>query len=216
MNDQKKQKLHYSGKKKCHTQKAQVIIDQATLEIIATAFGKGTTHDFKLFKANHAGIDLEIICLADSGYQGLAKLHRNSKTPKKKSKKRPLTAEEKERNRPLAQRRIFCEHVIGYQLAFENRIRQDVELPGLEPFSVWAARPEDVIVGKLMAWDEGHSQRHSYDIFEMLLFYYLGGLEADMIFDEAYINSRAKQISQEAQMMWEFLQTSAQEEASRN
>lgn len=28
-------------------------------------------------------------------------------------------------------------------LAFENRIRQDVELPGLEPFSVWAARPED-------------------------------------------------------------------------
>lgn len=50
----------------------------------------------------------------------------------------------------------------------------------------------------------------------MLLFYYLGGLEADMIFDEAHINSRAKQISQEAQMMWEFLQTSAQEEASRS
>ncbi len=103
-----------------------------------------------------------------------------------------------------------------YQLAFENRIRQDVELPGLEPFSVWVARPEDVIVGKLMAWDEGRSQRHSYDIFEMLLFSYLGGLEANMILDEAYINSRAKQISQEAQMMWEFLQTSAQEEASRS
>lgn len=103
-----------------------------------------------------------------------------------------------------------------YQLAFENRIRQDVELPGLEPFSVWAARPEDVIVGKLMAWDEGRSQRHSYDIFEMLLFYYLGGLEGDMILDEAYVNSRAKQIGQEAQMMWKFLQTSAQEEAARS
>lgn len=46
-----------------------------------------------------------------------------------------------------------------YQLAFENRIRQDVELPGIEPLSVWAARPEDVVVGKLMAWDEGRSQR---------------------------------------------------------
>lgn len=113
LNDPKKQKLHYSGKKKCHTQKAQVIIDQATLEIIATAFGNGTMHDFKLFKANHAGIDPEIICLADSGYQGLAKLHRNSETPKKKSKKKPLTAEEKARNRQLSQRRIFCEHVIG-------------------------------------------------------------------------------------------------------
>jgi IS5 family transposase len=110
---QKKQKSHYSGKKKCHTQKAQVIVNQKTLEIIATAFCNGKTHDFKLFKDNYAGIDKEIICLADGGYQGLTKIHSNSETPTKKSKKHPLTDEQKEKNRLLSSKRIFCEHVIG-------------------------------------------------------------------------------------------------------
>ncbi len=109
----KKQKLHYSGKKKYHTQKAQVIVNLKTLEIIATAFCNGKKHDFKLFKDNYAGINKEIVCLADSGYQGLVKIHANSETPSKKSKKTPLTDEQKEKNRILSKKRIFCEHVIG-------------------------------------------------------------------------------------------------------
>ena len=113
LNVQKKQKLHYSGKKKCHTQKAQVIVNHKTLKIIATAFCNGKKHDFKLFKENYAGIDNEIICLGDSGYQGLTKVHGNSETPSKKSKNHPLTNEQKEKNRLLSQKRIFCEHVIG-------------------------------------------------------------------------------------------------------
>jgi hypothetical protein len=55
----------------------------------------------------------QIVCLADSGYQGLSKIHKNSETPTKKSKKHPLTAEQKEKNRSLSSKRIFCEHVIG-------------------------------------------------------------------------------------------------------
>ena len=90
-----------------------MIIDQKTLQIIATAFGSGRTHDFKLFKENYSGIDSEIICLADSGYQGILKIHANSETPSKKSKKKPLTDEQKAANRDLSQRRIYCEHVIG-------------------------------------------------------------------------------------------------------
>lgn len=113
LNDQKKQKFHFSGKQKDHTQKAQVIVNQKTLEIIATAFCNGKKHDFKLFKENYGGIDQEIMCLADSGYQGLTKIHKNSETPTKKSKKHPLTAEQKEQNRLLSQKRIYCEHVIG-------------------------------------------------------------------------------------------------------
>ena len=105
--------MHYSGKKKSHTQKAQVIVNQKTLEIIATAFCNGKKHDFKLFKENYSGIDKEIVCLADSGYQGLAKIHSNSETPSKKSKKHPLTTKQKEENRLLSSKRIFCEHVIG-------------------------------------------------------------------------------------------------------
>lgn len=83
------------------------------MEIIATAFAKGKKHDFHLFKENYAGIDKEISCLADSGYQGLTKIHANSETPTKKSKKKPLTADQKRQNHALSKKRIFCEHVIG-------------------------------------------------------------------------------------------------------
>ena len=53
-----------------------------------------------------------ILCLADRGYQGLDKIHANSRTPAKKSKHHPLTPEQKIANRELARRRILAEHVI--------------------------------------------------------------------------------------------------------
>jgi hypothetical protein len=102
-----------SIKKKRHTQKAQVIIRQNPLQIIATAFAKGSTHDFNLFKESKLVISEQTLCLADSGYQGLMDLHANSKIPKKKSKHHPLTPEQKKANRELSQQRIFVEHVIG-------------------------------------------------------------------------------------------------------
>ena len=89
------------------------MVNQHTLEIIATAFGKGRMHDFRLFKENYAGMATHVRCLADSGYQGLTGLHANSETPAKKSKHHPLTIEQKAANRELARQRIFCEHVIG-------------------------------------------------------------------------------------------------------
>ncbi len=112
-NDPKKQKRHFSGKKKYHTQKAQVIVNLATLEIVATAFSEGKKHDFKLFKQSCQGMIPTITCLADSGYQGIVEIHNNSKIPKKKSKHHPLTKEEKAANRALAKARIYGEHVIG-------------------------------------------------------------------------------------------------------
>jgi hypothetical protein len=35
-----------------------------------------------------------------------------------------------------------------YRQAFQRRVHQVIELPGVEPFEVWCARPEDVIIGK--------------------------------------------------------------------
>ena len=83
------------------------------MEIIATAFGKGSIHDFRLFKENYAGIAPDILCLADTGYLGIAKLHANHQIPAKKSKLHSLTPEQKAANRELARQQIFCEHVIG-------------------------------------------------------------------------------------------------------
>lgn len=113
LNVPKKQKMYYSGKKKRHTQKAQLIVDTNTLEIIATAFGKGKKHDFRLYKETIQGVSAGIECLADSGYQGLTKRQNNARIPHKKSKKKPLTKKMKKENRNLASQRIPVEHVIG-------------------------------------------------------------------------------------------------------
>ena len=111
---QKKQRRHYSGKKKRHTQKAQVIVHQESKRIIATAFGQGRTHDFRLFKESGVQFAAKTLCLADKGYTGITKLHPNSRIPVKKSKDSPLTPEEeKKANRALAKERISAEHVIG-------------------------------------------------------------------------------------------------------
>jgi hypothetical protein len=99
--------------------------------------------------------------------------------------------------------------------AFANRMRKTIDLVGIEPFTVWVARPEDVIVGKLMAWQEGRSERHTADIFEMLIFYYLSEHEAETAFDETYVGSRAGELGEEVAALWELLVEGAREQAAR-
>jgi IS5 family transposase len=89
------------------------VIDPATSRILATAFAPGKVHDFALFKRSRVELPEETWCLADSGYQGIAKLHENSRTPRKESKHHPLTPEQKAANRELSRQRILIEHVIG-------------------------------------------------------------------------------------------------------
>jgi len=78
---------------------------------VATAFGRGSKHDFQLFKDNKLDIAPHIRILADAGYQGLAELHENCQTPFKKSKYHPLTKKEKQQNHSLARKRIVIEHI---------------------------------------------------------------------------------------------------------
>lgn len=77
------------------------------------AVGKGREHDFKLFKRSKIALQEKLECLADRGYQGIQKLHRNSQTPKKKPRGGELTPPEKKQNRALSSRRVVGEHVIG-------------------------------------------------------------------------------------------------------
>jgi len=109
---EKKQRRSYSGKKKHHTQKAQVVADPKTKRVVATSFSEGKKHDFKLFQESRLPLLPQTECLADSGYLGLAKQHQNSRLPKKKSKLYPLTPEQKEANRQLSRERFVIEHII--------------------------------------------------------------------------------------------------------
>ncbi|MEP0919081.1 transposase [Leptolyngbya sp. DQ-M1] len=98
------------GKKRKHTLKAQVVVDQSTGQIICTAFSKGRVHDFRVFKQYRSPMLPEQLCLAGTGYQGLAKLHPYSCTPTKKSAKSKLDKEERHYNQMLASLRIVAEH----------------------------------------------------------------------------------------------------------
>jgi hypothetical protein len=83
---QKKQRRHYSGKKKRHTLKTQIIVDKNSKKIICVCFSAGKNHDYKLFKESNVYLPNTIKIQADSGYQGLQYRHRNTEIPIKKVK----------------------------------------------------------------------------------------------------------------------------------
>ncbi len=108
----KKQRKWYSGKKKRHTIKAQIVVNRATGIIICTAEDYGKTHDFALYKNTIGSRVLDCIkAQADSGYQGISAFHQNSETPKKKPKGGELTGDEKRDNRRISHERILVENI---------------------------------------------------------------------------------------------------------
>ncbi len=105
------QKEFYSGKKKQHTLKCQVIMEKASLNIICLHFGHGRTHDFKLFHASGVHFHRDTKSLEDSGYQGIAAYHANSFIPLKKPKNGELSDSDRDYNRALGSERVCIEHV---------------------------------------------------------------------------------------------------------
>lgn len=88
-------------------------MDQKTGRILAAACGKGREHDFRLFKRRGLRLPAASELLADSGYQGLAKPHANSRTPFKRWRKAiPLPEEQRTFNRALASERVRVENII--------------------------------------------------------------------------------------------------------
>ena len=84
----------------------------ARARLFARRTGAARFTIFALYKASQLELHESLELLADSGYQGLAKLHERSRTPKKKSKKRHLTKDERCANRALSRSRIVVENVI--------------------------------------------------------------------------------------------------------
>ena len=98
----------------------------------------------------------------------------------------------------------------AYRQAFARRIRRTFQDEAGNQFEAWCARPEDVIVGKLRAWNEGRSAKHPNDIFAMLTFE-LGEL-GDIEIDLNYIAHHAITISSEASVLWLDLAARAHQE----
>lgn len=96
-----------------------MVVDKAKKKIICTCFCNGKRHDFRLLKESKVKFKPKTKTLTDTGYQGIQKLHGNSCVPKKKTKKQPLTPEDKKANRALASQRALNENVIGMLKRFK-------------------------------------------------------------------------------------------------
>lgn len=107
----KRQKRYYSGKKKQHTLKCQILAERDSARIICLFVGEGSRHDFRLFKASGVQIHPKTESLQDSGYQGIKAYHFNSYIPQKKPKNGELTQLERDYNHALSQERIGIEHI---------------------------------------------------------------------------------------------------------
>ena len=108
----KKQRAWYSGKKKRHTMKLQLLIHPVTAKILCVATGRGATHDLRRLRQSKTPIHPDTELIADAGDQGIQHQHAFSRTPKKASKHHPLTDEQRTSNRQLARVRLPVEHVI--------------------------------------------------------------------------------------------------------
>jgi len=114
------QKKFYSGKKKNHTLKNQLIVLPNGAEIVDVTVGKpGPSSDLNLFRARQAEFAANQKFKGDKGYIGEVQIE----TPQKKPKKQELTPEQKEKNKQLSAQRIVIEHVIRLVKIF--RIAQE-------------------------------------------------------------------------------------------
>lgn len=92
--------------------KAQIVIDEKTEQITATFFGKGKTHDYRLFQLSRIKLGKHTKLRADLGYWGLQTQLLNVILPQKNSKLHQLSKAEKKANRELAGKRVKVENVI--------------------------------------------------------------------------------------------------------
>ena len=92
--------------------KAQLIIDEESGQMTATFFGKGRTHDYKLFQLSRVRLGADLKLRADLGYWGMQSGTSKVILPLKNSKLNRLTKAQKKLNRELASKRVKVENVI--------------------------------------------------------------------------------------------------------
>lgn len=114
VNKKRRNKL-YSGKKKATTRKNIVVADEKRRILIVTPAKSGRRHDKKLTDKAHLARSIPdtVTIWNDTGLKGIERTHLNTMMPKKKTKKHPLTEEEKQENKLISAIRVIGEHAIG-------------------------------------------------------------------------------------------------------
>lgn len=107
--DNEEQKEHFSGKKKTHTLKNQLIVLPKGEDIVDIKIGeKGPVSDIKIFKEQQKKFNPNQQFKGDKAYVGGFQIS----TPHKKPRNQELSLEQKEENKVFSSKRIFVEHLI--------------------------------------------------------------------------------------------------------
>jgi hypothetical protein len=126
----RREKRFYSGKKKRHTLKSQVAVDEVTGRIVDIADSvPGPTADLKvlrkskLLKRLPAGVG----ALGDLAYVGIADEHPEGlgATPRRKPRGKPRPQADRRFNKAFSRRRIIVEHSIGRLRRYQSLTHVD-------------------------------------------------------------------------------------------
>ena len=113
----RRQRCWYSGKKKRHTIKTEIIITEKGRIVSRSNPSPGRISDITIRRRGTA-LPKGSRAYADSGYQGLQNEHPDTDIPYKKSKKHPLTKDERSYNHALSRFRVRVEHAIAKLKSF--------------------------------------------------------------------------------------------------
>ena len=131
--DKNRRKMYYSGKKKRHTVKNQIMVNNRGFILYKSTIKKGHRHDYDIYKKNHPLTPKQVVNVVDLGYLGIEKDYPGqiSSLPKRKKRNLQLSEEQKEYNKSHSQKRIKIEHVIcrlkKYRIladVFRNRLKK--------------------------------------------------------------------------------------------
>ena len=111
--DPQAQKDYYSGKKKQHTVKNNLLINAACKILVLSPTCKGSRHDKRIADKTVCFLPSGSYLYQDSGFLGFNPAGVTVVQPKKKPKGGELTAAEKAKNREISSIRFRVEHVMS-------------------------------------------------------------------------------------------------------
>ena len=111
--DKEDRKTYYSGKKKAHTVKNNIINERGGKIVYLSETYEGKKHDKKIADEEEYHFPKGSTLWQDTGFQGYAPKGVKLKQPKKKPKGQEFPPGQKEKNRDISKVRVEVEHHIG-------------------------------------------------------------------------------------------------------
>lgn len=133
--DDDDQRQHYSGKKKMHTRKTAIVVNERGRIRDVSHSTPGAKHDLKHVVESQVIVDIpqDVTTIGDAAFDGLQNYYpeRNIGTPHKARRNHPLTSDQKLVNREFSSERIIVENTLSHMKHFKvlaHRFRHAVEL----------------------------------------------------------------------------------------